>query len=95
MINPGMRYYDYFTLGENDEYGMAQMDESPKGQIKMNINIASQSVQDNINYTNTNYVGLTYGEINDKYIIKYGEEMLKVLYVNPIGRKQQVFLQKI
>ena len=29
------------------------------------------------------------------FVIKYGDEMLKVLYVNPNGRYKQVFLGKI
>lgn len=98
MINTQMRYYDYFTLGDADEYGQATIpgaDATPEGRIKMAINIASQSVQDNINYQDCNYTGLTMAAVTDKFVIKYGEERLKVLYVNPIGRLKQVFLKKI
>lgn len=93
-----MRLYDYFTIGELDEYGQPQiptLDSEPVGKIKIAINTSSQSVQDNINYTDANYIGLTLAEVNDTYIIKYNEELLKVLYVNSKGRFKQVFLQKI
>lgn len=98
MIARDMRNYDYFTLGEKDAYGQPQMpsiNDTPKGTIKMNINISSQAVQDNINYKNCKYVGLTQAEVNDTYVIKYGNELLKVLYVNPKGRYKQVFLGEL
>lgn len=94
MINADMRYYDYFTLGEDDAYGQPSFDKNaePVGQIKMAINITSQSIQDNINYADCKYIGLTHAEVNDTYIIQYGNELLKVQYVNPKGRLKQVFL---
>lgn len=98
MINTQMRLYDYFTLGEADEYGQVTIpgeDAAPLGKIKMAINITSQSVQDNINYQDCNYIGLTMAAVTDKFVIKFGEERLKVLYVNPIGRMKQVFLKKL
>ena len=59
----------------------------------MAINLTSQSVQDNINYKDANYMGLTHAKVDDTYIIQYGEERLKVLYVNPFGRLNQVFMK--
>ena len=67
----------------------------PDGQIKMAINLSNQSVQDNINYKDAQYVGLTHADIDDKYIIQYQDERLKVLYVNPFGRMKQVFLSSL
>jgi hypothetical protein len=91
-----MRTYSYFTFGDDNGYGQPQLSENPRGVIKMAINISSQSVQDNINYKNASYVGLTRDKtINDSYVIQYGETKLKVLYVNPKGRLTQVFLQEI
>lgn len=95
MINADMRLYDYFTLGDDNSYGQPQLpgpDAVPKGQVKMAINISSQSVQDNINYQDAQYVGLTHANIDDTYIIAFGDKRLKVLYVNPKGRWKQVFL---
>lgn len=97
MINTNMRLYNYFTLGSEDEYGQPQiLDKNavPEGQIKMTINITSQSVQDNVNYRDAEYVGLTYAAVTDKYIIQYGDEYLKVHYINPMGKMKQVFMQK-
>ena len=93
MINTDMHLYNYFTFGEDDGYGMTQLSTEPKGQIKMAINISSQSIQDNILYKDCSYVGLTHANVDDTYVIEYGNERLKVLYVNPKGRYKQVFLK--
>jgi hypothetical protein len=90
-----MRLYDYFLYEGKDAYGSPVLSDEPKGQIKMTINITSQSIQENINYSNASYIGLTYSLLDDSYVIQYGEEKLKVLYVNPKGRMKQVFLAKI
>ena len=94
MINANMRLYDYFTLGSLDEYGQPSLSEK-QGSIKMAINISSQNVQENINYKDCSYVGLTHANINDSYVIQYGDEKLKVLYVNPKGRLKQVFMKEM
>lgn len=95
MINANMRSYDFFTFGINDAYGQPQLSQKPQGKIKMAINLTSQSIQDNINYKNSQYVGLTQASIDDTYVIHYGNEKLKVLYINPIGRFKQVFMGSI
>jgi hypothetical protein len=94
MINSTMRLYDYYTFGDDDGYGMPALSTEPKGKIKMSISITSQSIQDNILYKDCSYVGLTHdAAIDDSYIIQYGEEKLKVLYINPEGRYKIVFLK--
>lgn len=98
MINADMRLYDYFTLGAPNGYGAPTMPDknaAPEGQIKMVINISSQATQDNVNYKDCNYIGLTYAEVRDTYIIQYGEERLKVQYVNPKGRLKQVYMKSL
>lgn len=96
MINNDMRTYNYFTYGEVDSYGQPQLSQNPQGTIKISINITSQSIQDNILYQDASYIGLTMDStVNDTFVIQYGEEKLKVLYVNPKGRYKQVFLKKI
>ena len=95
MINADMRFYDYYTLGTKDEYGQMRMHENPVGHIKMAINISSQSIQDNINYKDAQYIGLTYAPVGDNYVIQYGDKKLKVLYVNPKGRLTQVFMAEL
>lgn len=92
MINNKMRYYTFFTLGGADEYGQPQITEA-QGQIKMAINLNSQTTQDNIKYKNATYIGLTLDNaIDDSYIIDFNNEKLKVLYINPFGRYKQVYL---
>ena len=98
MINAQMRLYDFFTIGANNAYGQPQMPkatDTPVGQIKMAINTSSQAIQDNVNYKDCSYIGLTQAKVKDTYVIRYGEELLKVLYINKNGRLTQVFLQKI
>ena len=101
MINTDMRTYNYFSIGDNNGYGQATIikdeNDNPvvQGSIKMAINITSQGVQDNINYKNAQYVGLTLGEVKDTNIIDYEGSKLKVLYVNPKGRYKQVFMSEL
>ena len=92
MINAQMKTYEYFSLGERNAYGEQTLSNTPVGTIKMAINISSQAIQDNVNYKEAKYIGLTQAEVNDTYVIKYNEGLLKVLYINPLGRYKQVFL---
>ena len=96
MIETSMNLYNFYLYDDIDEYGQPTIDGTVKGKIKMAINTTSQSVQDNINYKGAQYMGLTLDDdINDKYVIDYNGEKLKVLYVNPKGRYNQVFLELI
>lgn len=95
MINVDMRTYNYFTLGEPNEYGQATISKTPQGTIKIAIYNTNTSIQDNINYKDCNYIGLTRAQIDDSYLIEYGTEKLKVQYVQPQGRFKQVFLKEI
>ena len=95
MINADMRLYDYFTFGNENEYGQPQLNENVVGSIRMAINTTSQVIQDNINYQDSQYIGLTHANVDDTYVIQYGEERLKVLYVNPKGRLRQVFMKAL
>lgn len=98
MINTDMRVYDFFTLGPEDDYGQRPMpseDAAPVGTVKMAINLTNQLIQDNINYRDANYIGLTHANVDDTYIIQYGNERLKVLYVNPKGRLKQVYMASV
>ncbi len=93
MINVDMKSYEYYTFDENNAYGQPTLSQTAQGTIKLAIYISSQSIQDNINYKNVNYIGLTQdANVSDKYVIQYGDKKLKVLYVNPHGLMKQVFL---
>lgn len=92
MINCDFRLYDYFAFGNKNAYGQATLSSEPVGQIKMAIYTTSQSIQDNINYKDASYLGLTNAVIDDTYVIQYGENKLKVLYIQPVGRLKQVFM---
>jgi hypothetical protein len=102
MINSDMRTYHYYAYGAPNAYGQQTIEKDEfgepvvKGMVKIAINTTNISVQDNINYKDCSYIGLTYNKaLNDSHVIQYGEELLKVLTVNPKGKLKQVFLKKI
>lgn len=96
MINAAMRTYEYYTYGAQDEYGQQTLSKEAQGTIKISINTTTQSVQDNINYKDCSYIGLTMNNaIDDSYVIKYNNELLKVLYVSRVGRYNQAFLKSV
>jgi hypothetical protein len=95
MINSLMRDYKYSLLGGLDEYGQPQEAEA-NGTIKMSIALTSQRLNENSLYSGAQYNGLTLNkDINEKYIIHYGDERLKVLYTNAQGRYTQVFMARV
>lgn len=99
MIINKMRLYDYWKVSVNEDYGqevMPDVETEPIGQVKLAIYPTSTGTQDNILYANCSYVGLTYdAEIDDKYIILYEGQRLKVMYKQPNGRFKQVFMKRI
>ena len=95
MINSKMKSYPYYLINdETDAYGQKTRNPQQIGLVKINIQIISQTIVDNIKYKQASYIGLTSDrDINDKYVIQYdNDSMLKVLYVNPQGKLKQVFL---
>jgi hypothetical protein len=58
----------------------------------MSISTLTKTVSDDIRFTDASYIGLTQNDINDTYVIQFGDELLKVQYVNKDGRYTQVFL---
>lgn len=97
MVITDIRNYDYFLYEGNNGYGQPQLSEEVKGQVGLAIYTLSKSIQDNILYANAQYVGLALRntEVNDTYVIQYGKERLKVLYVNPHGVYKQVYLARM
>lgn len=93
MINSRMSDYEYFLLGVDNGYGQATMSPDVQGTIKLSISTITKAISDNVRYSGASYIGLTQDKsINDTYVIKYGDELLKVQYVIPDGRYTQVFL---
>lgn len=96
MIANKMREYNYYTLGEDDSYGQPQETLIPGGKVKMSINLSSQATNSNILYADCEYLGLTHNaNVDDTYIIEYGNERLKVKYINPHTRYIQVFMSRM
>ena len=96
MINSRMRLYDFYKYDTLDAYGQYVAADEAAGKVKMAISTTSTQIQDNINYKDANYIGLTFSSLlDDKTIIDYNGTKLKVLYVNPEGRLNQVFLAEL
>lgn len=98
MINTKYCVYNFFTLGPSDAYGQQTISQQPTGQIKAAIFTRSQSAQDNILYQDAQYLALTHDtKVDDTYIIEYGQERLKVLYVAETAqnRPRQIFLSRM
>lgn len=96
MVNTQMRKYSYSKVTEiNDDYGQPTINEEA-GVIKMAINFASEAIQENPLYSGAQYTGLTLNKsIDASYIIQYGEDKLKVTYVNKLGKYTQVFMARM
>jgi hypothetical protein len=95
MINTDMRTYNYFTFGELGAYGTEQLSAEPVGTIKIAIYTLNTSNTNNIKYSAATYIGLTQAEVKDTYVIEYGKERLKVLYMQKAGKYTQVYLGEL
>lgn len=96
MFNTELKDYDYLQYEEYGKYGQEQLSDEVKGQIKMAIYTTNQSTQDNIRYKDATYVGITHNrDIDDTFVIQYGDEKLKVLYANKQGRFVIAFMKNI
>lgn len=96
MIQNNMKLYNYYTLGELDDYGTNQASEEVKGQVKLSIFLQTKQLSDNSIYKETQFTALTNDkDINEKYLIEYNEKLLKVLYINDLGRYRQVYLGSV
>lgn len=93
MIESNMREYPIFYITPQiDEYGQKNRI-AAAGKAKIAITLYTQSNNDNINYKDCNYIGLTYNkEITDSHIVQMGNKKLKVKLVNPCGRMVQLVL---
>ena len=100
MIRNGYRQYQYWKVETNSEYAqeiIPPADAAPLGTVKMAIFPTSTGTQDNILYANCAYVGFTFDtEMNDTYIIKYGKERLKVMYIQQKGNgTRQAYMKRV
>lgn len=95
MINTDMRDYKYYTYIVENEYGQSTISKDVKGTVKMAIYVVSNTKEDSVNYTSIQYQGITLDtDIDDTYVIKYGNKKLKVLYVID-GRYRQVIMTRM
>lgn len=92
MIQSNMKLYNYYTLGEIDDYGTNQVSQV-SGQVKLSIFLQTKQLSDNSIYKEAQFTALTNDkDINEKYLIEYNNMLLKVLYINDLGRYRQIYL---
>lgn len=78
-----------------DEYGDMLTTLDGSRTIQGSINIHSQSTTDDIRYQNAEYLILTKDKnISDQDRLLFNNQEYKVLYVNPFGRLNQVWVSK-
>ena len=93
MIQNNMKLYNYYTLDEIDDYGTNQVSEKISGQVKLSIFLQTKQLSDNSIYKEAQFTALTNDkDINEKYLIEYNNMLLKVLYINDLGRYRQIYL---
>lgn len=86
-----MRNYTYQKYSEQDAYGQPTLGKG--GTISMAISVISNQISDNVMYRDAQYIGLTKGKLDDKCVVTYGNDKLKVLYVIS-GRFNQVYMAR-
>ena len=94
MINTSKKEYNFYTLEDSNGYGQPTVSKDVKGTIKIAISVITQAIQDNVLFNNAQFIGITHDDVDDTYVIQYGQEKLKVLYVVP-GRFKQVFMSRM
>ena len=93
MIQNNMKLYNYYTLDEIDDYGTNQVSQQVSGQVKLSIFLQTKQLSDNSIYKEVQFTALTNDkDINEKYLIEYNNMLLKVLYINDLGRYRQIYL---
>lgn len=97
MINAQMKSYNLYTYSTTtNAYGEETLGAQPSGTVKMAINAISDEITDSPLYHEVSYIGLTFNKnLTDSNLIAFGDEKLKVKFVKPFGRYNQVFLQRI
>lgn len=86
-----MRNYTYQKYGEQDAYGQSALGDG--GTVSMSISVINNQINDNALYRDAQYIGLTKAALDDRCVIQYDEDKLKVLYVVP-GRYNQVYMAR-
>lgn len=91
------KVYDYYQYEGKDSYGQPMLSTEAKGTINMAIINTVKSVNDSADYLREEFLGLTWDkDIDDTYVIQYGDKRLKVLYVITAPRlKSQVIMTEM
>lgn len=87
-----MRNYTYQKYDGKDGYAQPILSDE-KYIISMAISVISSQISDSAIYRDAQYIGLTKCTLDDKCVITYGADKLKVLYVIP-GRYNQVYMAR-
>ena len=97
MINTTFNDYDYYVFSQSEnDYGEKTISTTKAGSVSIAIYLYTQNITSNIKYKDAQYIGLIEStNIKESCVIAYGDKKLKVLYVNPVGRWQQVYMQEM
>lgn len=82
------------TMGGQDEYGQDLVDALEEKPITLTFGLYNHKQTDDVRYEDVEYTGLTAYDVSDNQIIAIGDKEYKVLFVNPFGRMNQVFLRQ-
>jgi hypothetical protein len=92
VINRDMREALEFSLGEEDEYGQATLDEENPITVHLTFGLYNHREVEDVRYQDVEYCGLTYDNITDNNVLLLDNKKYKVKFVNPYGRMKEVFL---
>ena len=95
MIETGMRVYPLWLIPEDKDRYRERVEPVEAGTARLSISLYAQSVADNVNYKDCQYIGLTNDRtITESHLIQYGNKRLKVKLVSPSGRMIQLILEE-
>ena len=97
MITTTFNDYDYYTYSSaQNEYGEKTVMSTKAGTVSIAIYLYTQNIVSNIKYKDAQYIGLTESAaLTESCVVACGDKRLKVLYINPVGRWRQGYMQEM
>jgi len=94
VINRDYKVAQVYAATELDEYGQETLAPLSKS-ITLTFGLYNHYQTEDPRYTNIDYTGLTNDEVDDSMTLELDNHKYKVEFVNPFGRRKQVFLRKL
>lgn len=92
VINRDMRQAQVYKLAGQDEYAQPTYETESSQTISLTFGLFNHSPVEDIRYQNVEYTGLTKDLCAESDLLKIGDNFYRVIFVNPFGRLNQVFL---